>query len=212
MIEILAALSASAAAGMRIALPLLLIGLLQSETLWANVPILSHIPPAIVLGVLVSWSLVELLCSRELLGQRLLQMVQLLFSPIVGAIIGITIARITEVDDWLIGLVGLIGGLLALVLQLVQVGWFYRLRGLPKWFTFVQDFLCVVLVFLAFDAPHQGGIIALLLLWIAIRSSTTWRHWQKGHDRSSTLGYEKILGKGISGDRPKRQRNSSSDI
>ena len=36
MIELLAALSASAAAGMRIALPLLLIGLLQTD-LWSRV-------------------------------------------------------------------------------------------------------------------------------------------------------------------------------
>ncbi len=177
MLEVLAALSLSAAVGMRIALPLLLIGLLYSDNLWANVPILSHIPPPIVLGVLVSWSLIELLCSKERLGQRLLQIVQLVFSPLVGAIVGITVARTTQLDLPLTWLVGILGGLLAFVMHLVQVGWAYRLRGLPIWVIFIQDFLCVTLVLLGFDAPQQGGLIVLLLLWIAIRSSTEWRLW-----------------------------------
>jgi hypothetical protein len=177
MIELLAVLSLSAAAGMRIALPLLLIGLLYGN-LWADVPVLSHIPPPIVVGVLVSWSLVELFLTKNPLGQRGLQLVQLLFSPFVGAIAGITIAR-AQAASGSIWLLGLIGGLLALVLQLVQVGWFYRLRGLPIWVIFLQDFLCVTLVLLAFDAPKQGGLIALLLLWLAIRSSTEWRRWYR---------------------------------
>lgn len=177
MIEVLAALSLSAAVGMRIALPLLLIGLLYSDNLWANVPLLSQIPPPIVLGVLVSWSLVELLCSKERLGQRLLQIVQLVCSPVVGGIVGITVARTTELDPSMGWILAIVGGLLAFVLQLVQVGWAYRLRGLPIWVIFIQDFLCVALVLLAFDAPKQGGLIVLLLLWIAIRSSTEWRRW-----------------------------------
>lgn len=179
MIEILAALSLSAAAGLRIALPLLLIGLLYRDNLWANVPILSQFNPQVVLGVLVSWSLVELLLSKERVGQRLLQLVQLIFSPIVGAIAGITVARTAWAESWMLWILGLVGGLLALVLQLVQVGWFYRLRGLPLWVMFVQDFLCVTLVLLAFDAPQQGGIIALLLLWLTIRSSAEWRRWYR---------------------------------
>lgn len=179
MIEVLAALSISAAAGMRIALPLLMIGLLYSNDLWANVPLLSHIPPQIVLGVLVSWSLVELLLSKQPLVQRLLQLVQLVFSPFVGAIAGISVARTAHMDDWLIDLLGIVGGLLALVLQLVQVGWFYRLRGMPVWVIFIQDFLCVALVLLAFNAPQQGGLIALLLLWLTIRSSAEWQRWYR---------------------------------
>jgi Domain of unknown function (DUF4126) len=177
MVEILAALSASAAVGMRIALPLLIIGLLYSDNLWADVPILSQIPPPVVLGVLVSWSLVELFVSKDSLGQRVLQIVQLLFSPVVGAIAGITVAQTAGMEDWLTGLIGIVGGLLALVLQLVQVGWFYRLRGLPVWVIFLQDFLCISLVLFAFDAPEQGGLIALLLLWLAIRSSKEWQRW-----------------------------------
>lgn len=178
MIELLAALSASAAAGMRIALPLLLIGLLHGDSLWERVPILSNINPQVVLGVLVSWSLFEVLASKRLLGQRVLQIIQLLFSPMVGAIMGMAIARATtEAVGWLIGIIGLVGGLLALVLQLVQAGWFYRLRGLPLWAILVQDTLCISLILFAFDAPQQGGIIALLLLWLAIRSSKDWYQW-----------------------------------
>ena len=75
---------------------------------------------------------------------------------------------------------GVVGGLLALVLQLVQVGWFYRWRGLPVWMLLVQDILCICLVIFAFDAPQQGGLIALLLLWLAIRSYQDWYRWYKG--------------------------------
>lgn len=177
MIEILAALSASAAAGLRIALPLLIIGLLRGDELWSRVPILSQIPPPVVIGVLVSWSLVEISISKRRLGQRILQIIQVVFSPIVGALMGMAIARVAAMQTWLVGLIGVVGGLLALVLQLVQIGWFYRLRKLPLWVVFAQDGLCVILVFLAFDAPRQGGLIALLLLWLAIRSSKEWRRW-----------------------------------
>ncbi|HEY9620567.1 MAG TPA: DUF4126 domain-containing protein [Crinalium sp.] len=183
MIEVLAALSLSAAVGMRVALPLLLIGLLYGN-LWTNVPLLSHISPPIVLGVLVSWSLVELFVSKERLGQRVLQLVQLVFSPFVGAIVGITVAQTAALEPWLLWVIGVTGGLLALVLQLVQVGWFYRLRGLPVWVIFLQDFLCVSLVLFAFDAPKQGGLIALLLLWLAIRSSKEWQRWYRDQSNS----------------------------
>lgn len=180
MIEILAALSASAAAGMRIALPLLIIGLLQSDNLWSRFPLLNHIHPSVLLGILTSWSLFELFASKKLLGQRMLQIVQLLFSPIVGAIMGIAVAQFAETPTLFVWIVGIVGGLLALVLQLVQVGWFFRLRGLPLWVVFIQDVLCVALVIFAFDAPRQGGLIALLLLWLAIRSSKQWHRWYVG--------------------------------
>lgn len=177
MIEILAALSASAAAGMRIALPLLVIGLLYGDNLWSRVPLLSKVTPPVVVGVLVSWSLTEVIFSKDRLGQRILQLVQLLFSPLVGTIMGMAVAQATGVDSWLVWLLGATGGLLALVLQLVQVGWFYRLKKIPLWVIFFQDTLCVALVLFAFDAPRQGGLIALLLLWLAIRSSKEWRRW-----------------------------------
>ena len=92
MIEILAVLSASAAAGIRIALPLLVIGLLYGDSLWSRVPLLSGLQPQVVLGVLVSWSLAELVISKDRFSQRVLLVVQLLLSPIVGAILGIAVA------------------------------------------------------------------------------------------------------------------------
>jgi hypothetical protein len=180
MIALLAALSASAAAGMRIALPLLVIGLLQNERLWQDVPILSQIQPPVLLGVLTSWSLIELFASKNLLGQRILQIVQLVLSPLVGAIMGITVARISALPAPAIWSIGIVGGLFALVLQLVQVGWFYRSRGIPIWAVIVEDILCVLLVVFAFESPKSGGLIALILFWLAIRSSSYWYRWYKG--------------------------------
>ncbi|MBC5795837.1 MAG: DUF4126 domain-containing protein [Sphaerospermopsis kisseleviana] len=174
MIEILATLSAGAAAGLRLAIPLLIIGLLQGSNLWSEIPILSRISPYVLIFVLTSWSLFEIFASKQLRGQRILQLVELFLSPIVGAIMGLAVASATELPSWLIALVG---GLLALVLQLVQLGWFYRLRGLPLWAVFLQDSLCIVLVIFAVDAPQQGGLIALILLWFAVRSAAQWYHW-----------------------------------
>jgi hypothetical protein len=95
---------------------------------------------------------------------------------------------------WLIWVIAVTGGLLALVLQLVQAGWFYRLRGLPLWVIFTQDILCVFLVIFALDAPKQGGLIAMLLLWFAIRSSTEWYRWYtdqgKHRDRYSSRSHK----------------------
>ncbi|VXD16342.1 conserved membrane hypothetical protein [Planktothrix serta PCC 8927] len=178
MIELLAVLSASAAAGLRIALPLLVIGLLQTD-LWSRVPFLSRFSPQVVIGVLVSWSLFEIFASKKLLGQRILQIIQLLFSPFVGAIMGLAIAEATNVEPRLFWIIAIVSGLLALVLQLVQTGLFYRLRGLPVWVIVGQDILCVFLVIFAFDAPQQGGLIALLLLWLSIRISKEWYRWYK---------------------------------
>jgi len=179
MIEILAVLSASAAAGMRIALPLLIIGLLSTE-LWGQIPLLAGIPPRLVIAVLVSWSLFELLASKQFLARRFLQLTQLLFSPIVGYIMGAGVAIALATDEtpaWLIWLLGIIGGLFAFVLQLVMLAWSYRRPHLPLWAIFAQDILCVALVLFAIDAPHQGGLIALLLLWLAIRTSQGWQRW-----------------------------------
>jgi hypothetical protein len=169
---------------MRIALPLLLIGLLRIDKLWSEIPLLSRIHPQVVLCILVSWSLLELFASKTFVGLRVLQIVQILCSPIVGAIMAIAIAQATAIEEtftnpWMLWIVAVVGGLLALVLQLVQAGWLYRLRGLPMWVIFLQDGLCVALVLFAFDAPRQGGLIAMLLLWMAIRSSKEWYRWYK---------------------------------
>nr|WP_198648218.1 DUF4126 domain-containing protein [Cyanothece sp. BG0011] len=176
MIGILAILSASAAAGMRIALPLLMIGLLRSD-LWSQVPVLAAIPPKVLIGVLTSWSLFELFGSKKLLGQRILQIIQLVFSPLVGGLLAVAVVKMANLDVSPLWLMGVIGGVLAFVLKLVQVGWFFRLRGLPIWVICIEDIICILLVLFAFDAPQNGGLIALMLLWIAIRSSTAWRKW-----------------------------------
>ncbi|MEG4285706.1 DUF4126 domain-containing protein [Microcoleus sp. A006_D1] len=184
MVGLLAALSASAAGGMRIALPLLLIGLLRIDKLWSEIPLLSRVHPQVAISILVSWSLLELFASKTFVGQRVLQVVQIIFSPIVGAIMGIAIAQVSSIDEitahpWMLWIIGVVGGLLALVLQLVQAGWLYRLHILPIWVIFLQDVLCISLVLFAFDAPREGALIAMLLLWLAIRSSKEWYQWYR---------------------------------
>jgi hypothetical protein len=177
MIGILAVLSISAAAGMRIALPLLVIGLTQGN-LWTQVPLVNAIQPQIAIAVLAAWTFLELFVSKLLWGQRLLQVVALIFSPLVGAVMAMAVASSFKLQPpQLVWILGTVGGLIALVLQLVRVGWFYRLRGLPIWAVLLEDVLCVALVLLAFKSPNSGGSIALLLLWLAIRSSQSWYQW-----------------------------------
>ncbi len=174
--ELLAVLSISAAAGFRLALPLLMIGLL-SEDLWYQVPLLSKFPQSWLVGVLVSWTLAEILFSKEKIIQRLFQSVELFLSPGVGAIAGIAVARTFELDRNLIILLGCIGGIVAFLIHLIQVGWLYRLKQPSIGWIFAEDFLCVCLVLFAFDAPQQGGVIALLLVWLALRTSYAWQRW-----------------------------------
>lgn len=173
---ILAVLSASAAAGLRSALPLLVISLVHSE-LGLNIPLLSRFHPQVVLSILISWSLFELFGSKNLLGQRVLQIIQLAFSPLVGVLMSLTVAKIIDLPVQVLWILGIVGGSLALVIQLVQMGWFFRLRGIPIWATFLVDFLCVILVVLSVNAPKNGGLIALFLLWLVIRSANEWRRW-----------------------------------
>ena len=187
IVLILAVLSASAAAGMRIALPLLVISLLYGESLWSNLPVLAQIKPPILLSVLISWSLFELFASKKLLGQRVLQIVQLFFSPVVGALIAVTTAQIFNLDFSPIWIVGCLGAIFALLLTLVKVGWFFRLRGIPLWVAITEDVLSIALTFLAFEAPEEGGLIALILLWISIRSATAWRDWYNENQRGKTV-------------------------
>jgi hypothetical protein len=183
MIEILAVLSVSAAAGMRIALPLLVIGLIQGD-LWQQVPLLNRLQPPVVIAVLTAWTVLELFVSKQLWGQRILQVVELVFSPLVGAVMAMAVAGILHQASQVVWILGAVGGLFALVLQLVQVGWFYRLKGLPAWAVFLEDILCVLLVLFAFKAPNSGGLIAMLLLWLAVRSSQSWYQWYKAGKRS----------------------------
>ncbi|MDV2999566.1 MAG: hypothetical protein N5P05_001172 [Chroococcopsis gigantea SAG 12.99] len=173
---LLAVISAAAAAGLRIGLPLLIIGLIHTN-LWSNVPILSLIHPQVLLTILIAWSLLELFASKSLLGQRAINIIGLIFSPLAGALMGLTAAKATNLHFHPLWLIASLGALIAFVLKIVQVGWFFRLRGLPFWLTCIEDILCICLVFLAFNAPENGGLIALILLWLAIRSSTAWREW-----------------------------------
>lgn len=177
--ELLAILSIAAATGLRLALPLLLIGLMSGTQLWANVPLLSRLPPALVLGVLAAWSMAELLLSKNRYSQRVFQILELVLSPGVGALAGLGVARTLDLDSWLNVIVGVISALLALVIQLLQVGLFFRPQRPPLWLFFVVDGLCFVLAVFAFDSPHQGGVIALLLLWLVIRTSYLWRRWPR---------------------------------
>ncbi|NJN32422.1 MAG: DUF4126 domain-containing protein [Synechococcales cyanobacterium RM1_1_8] len=177
MIAILASISAAAAGGLRIALPLLVIGFARNMYFWEQVPLLSRINPQVLLGILVSWTLCELFLAKNLLGQRIQQTIQIGFSPLAGGILGSAVALNFGLERFTVVILGLLGAAIALVLQLVQSGWFFRLRGLPLWFNLAEDILCISLVLLAFDAPTQGGIIALLLLWLALRSSAAWRYW-----------------------------------
>ena len=177
--EILAILAIAASTGLRVAMPLLLIGLMSGEELWSNVPLLSHLPPAVVIGVLAGWSMAEFLLSKEAYSQRFFQIIELLCSPVMGAIAGIALARTLGLAAWLNLLIGITSALLALVLQLLQVGWFYRPKRPPLWVFFVVDALCIFLAYLAFDSPNGGGLIALMLLWLVIRTSYIWKNWSK---------------------------------
>lgn len=177
LISILAILSASAASAMRIGMPLLIIGLTNIDKLWYDFPILASINPQIVVAILTSWSLFELLATKRLIGLRITQMTQLVFSPVAGAIMSIGVAKLTKAEFFPLWLIGLSGGLFALVIKLVQVGWFFRLKGIPMVFILIEDILSVFLVLFALKAPENGGLIAMLLLWLALRSSTEWRRW-----------------------------------
>ncbi len=188
IVELLAILSASAAVGMRIALPLLIIGLLH-HNLWSQVPILSKLNPQVLLAVLTSWSLFELFASKKLLGQRILQLVQLFFTPFVGALIAIAVIKIANFNIQPLWLMALLGALFALLLKLVQIGWFFRLRGIPLWAALLEDILSVFLVLFAFLAPINGGLIAMMLFWLAVRSSEKWKHWQSENRQRQSADY-----------------------
>ncbi|NJK52973.1 MAG: DUF4126 domain-containing protein [Leptolyngbyaceae cyanobacterium SU_3_3] len=142
-------------------------------------PILCNVSPPIVLAILVSWSLLEIFASKHRFGLRSLQIVQLLLSPLVGAIMGLAIAQATDVPGWVVGLLGGSGGL-------AGIGFTARAGGmvLPiERFTIVGNFSTGYAVYLPGDAclrcPKQGGIIALLLLWLAIRTSKNWQRWYR---------------------------------
>lgn len=186
IIGFLAVLSASVAAGMRIALPLLVILLLYSDQLVANLPLIGWLPPPVLIAIFTMWAVFELFGSKQLLGQRVLQVVELIFSPVAGLVLSLTVAQVLALEFRPLWLVGLLGALVAFVFKLVLTGWFFRLRGLPLWWTLAEDFLCVALVLFAFRSPQQGGVIAMMLLWLAMRSSTEWkRYYEEGRPKDN---------------------------
>lgn len=179
IVTLLAILSVSAAAGMRVALPLLVVGLVKTQSFWANVPLISRVHPATILTILTVWSIFELLGSKRLLGQRVLQFLEFGFSPVVGAMLAVTVAQLAEFQAMSSWIVAIVGSVFALILQIVRMAWFLRWGGLPIWLSLVEDVLCVLLVLYAFDAPKHGGTIALLIFWIAIRSINEWKQWYR---------------------------------
>jgi hypothetical protein len=179
MLEILlAVLSGSAAVGLHIALPLLVIAL-YSEELWSLLPGLSQVPPPFILGVLAGWSILELVGSKDRFGQRLIQALELVLSPVIGGLIGLAIAQSNGLQSSQIVILTLVSMVFALVIRLLLIGWTYRVRRIPLWLLFGQDVICVILTLFAFDAPTQGGLIALLMLWLAIRSAVQWQRWYR---------------------------------
>lgn len=186
MLEILGSLSAAAAAGMRVAIPILVMGLIQTQQIWSELPLLNYIKPPIFISILTVWSLFELIFSKKLLGQRLLQTIQLCLSPFIGALLVFIVIKHYDLPTYeqYLWLLLIAGGILALVIKLVEVGWFFRLRGLPLTVIIIEDLLSALMVLFAFRAPEQGGLIAMLLLWIALRSSSEWRNWQTKNKHS----------------------------
>ncbi len=182
--ELLAVLALSAALGLRIALPLLVLGLMSGSGLWSQVPILANLPPTLVMGGLVSGALLELILSKQRFSRPLLHSTELLLSPIVGLMAGLALVHPLGIAGWLQGVIALIGGLVALVIQLVQIGWFYRPRQPPLWGMFLVDALCLLLTLSAFTVPQVGGMLSLLLLWLVIRTADGWRGGLRGLGRS----------------------------
>jgi hypothetical protein len=184
MLEVLGSLSVSAAAGMRVAVPLLVVALLKSHEFWSDIPILNKIQPPVLLSILIVWSLLELILSKKLIGQRLLQLIQLILSPFLGALLPFILNKQYSIftSSKALYVMCIAGGILALVIKLVEIGWFFRLRGLPLGVILFEDVLSILMVLFAFNAPKEGGIIAMLLLWVALRSSGEWRQWYVQHN------------------------------
>lgn len=182
--ELLAVLALSAALGLRVALPLLVLGLMSGDRLWSQVPVLANLPPSLVMGGLVSGALLELILSKQRFSRPLLHSTELLLSPILGLMASIALVRPLGIAGWLQGLIALIGGLVALVIQLVQIGWFYRPQPPPLWGIFLVDTLCLLLALSAFTVPQVGGLLSLVLLWLVIRTADGWRGGLRGLGRS----------------------------
>ena len=108
-----------------------------------------YLPPSLVIALLAGWSMAETTAIEgSLQPAGFFQIIELLCSPLVGAIAGIALARTLELDNWLHIGIGITSALLAVVIQLLQVGWFYRPKRPPLWVFFVVDGLCIFLAYL----------------------------------------------------------------
>lgn len=183
MAAILGVLAAAAAGGFRLALPLLVLLLLHRDQTWDHIPLLGRWSPALVLGILTAGAVWELLAPLHPWGVRLWQPVQVLLSPVVGGLLGMMTAQVMGLPRAMHSLLGLVGGALAWLLQLVQMGWFYRRGRFPTWVILAQDGLCALLALVALQAPKQGGLLALMLVWLALRAAKTWQRQFQQHRR-----------------------------
>ena len=170
LIILFASLSAASAGGIRLGLPLLMlafIGGAQAENGFVH-----FLTQPFLLGILFTWTCVEVVASKTAIGQRVVRLVQFGLTPVVA---GILAAAFWSGNFWTgVGVV-LLGSLFASVLQLVQSGFLFRIGPLPLWASFLQDVLCSLLVVLACYAPSLGAGLGLVLLVLALRQAQSWR-------------------------------------
>jgi Domain of unknown function (DUF4126) len=170
LILFLASLSAASAGGIRLGLPLLLLVFIngaQTENGFVH-----FLTQPFMLGILLAWTLVEVVASKTAIGQRVVRLVQFGLTPLVAGIL----AAAFWSGNFGTGVgVALLGALLASVLQLVQSGFLFRIGPLPLWASFLQDILCGLLVVLACYAPPLGAGLGLVLLVLALRQAQSWR-------------------------------------
>jgi len=179
MIQVLAVISAAASGGFRLGLPLLIIGLANVDKLWSEIPLLNRIQPEVLLAILVSVTIFVILGTKRMIGLRIIQIIQLILSPVVGAILAVGAANGTNLEYVPLWIIAVTGGLFALVLRFVLVGLFFRWGKMPIILTVSEDILAMILALLALTSPENGGLIAMLLLLLALRISSEWRQWQK---------------------------------
>jgi len=179
MIQVLAVISAAASGGFRLGLPLLIIGLANVDKLWSEIPLLNRIQPEVLLAILVSVTIFEILGTKRMIGLRIIQIIQLILSPVVGAILAVGAANWTNLEYVPLWIIAVTGGLFALVLRFVLVGLFFRWGKMLIILTVSEDILAMILALLALTSPENGGLIAMLLLLLALRISSEWRQWQK---------------------------------
>ncbi|AFZ46951.1 hypothetical protein Cyast_0979 [Cyanobacterium stanieri PCC 7202] len=177
MIQVLAIISASASGGFRLGLPLLIIGLANVDKLWSDIPLLNRIHPEVLFAILVSITIFEIFGTKKLIGLRVIQLIQLILSPFVGALLAIGAANWTNLENAPVWIIGIVGALIALVLRFVLVGLFFRWGKMPILLTISEDILAMILALFALVAPENGGLIAMLLILLALRISSEWRQW-----------------------------------